>query len=53
MIWHLLPKDDLEEHLENSTCKCLPIAEVLENGDIMIIHNSFDKREIIERLFED
>ena len=52
MIWHLLPIDDLEEHLENSTCKCLPKAEVLENGDIMITHNSFDKREVIERLFE-
>ena len=53
MIWHLLPIDDLEEHLENSTCKCLPNSEILENGDIMITHNSFDKREVIERLFED
>ena len=52
MIWHLLPIDDLEEHEEISTCKCLPKSEVLQNGDIMIIHNSFDKREVIERLFE-
>jgi len=52
MIWHLLPVDDLEEHLEKSTCKCLPNAEILENGDIIIIHNSFDKREVIENLLE-
>jgi len=53
MIWHLLPINDLYEHLEKSTCKCFPKSEVLENGDIMITHNSFDKREVIERLFED
>lgn len=52
MIWHLLPIDDLEEHQENSTCKCLPKSEVLENGDLMIIHNSFDKREIVENLIK-
>jgi hypothetical protein len=53
MITHILPINDLEEHEELSTCKCNPEMEVLENGDMMIVHNSFDKREIIERLFED
>lgn len=52
MIFHILPIDDLEEHLEKSTCKCLPKSEILDNGDIMITHNSFDKREVIECLFE-
>jgi hypothetical protein len=52
MIWHILPNNDLEEHLESSTCKCLPTSEVLENGDILITHNSFDKRELIEKLLE-
>jgi hypothetical protein len=52
MIWHLLPIKDIDEHLEKSNCKCLPVAEVLDNGDIMITHNSFDKREVIECLFE-
>lgn len=51
-IWHLLPIDDLEEHEEESTCKCLPKSEILENGDIMLIHNSFDKREVIEELLK-
>ena len=53
MITHILPINDLEEHKELSTCKCNPEMQVLENGDMMIVHNSFDKREIIERLFED
>ncbi len=49
-IWHILPNNDLYEHLENSTCTCLPKLEILENGDILIIHNSFDRREEIEKL---
>jgi hypothetical protein len=53
MITHILPINDLEEHEELSTCKCSPEMKVLENGYMMIVHNSFDKREIIERLFED
>lgn len=52
MIWHILPINDLEEHTEKSTCKCNPKMEVLEDGDLMLIHNSYDKRETIERLFE-
>jgi len=50
MIYHILPNNDLEEHLEKSTCKCNPNSEILENGDIMIIHNSFDRREVIENI---
>ncbi len=52
MIWHILPINDNDDHLEKSTCKCLPDSELLENGDIMITHNSFDKREIIENIVE-
>jgi len=52
MIWHILPVNDLEEHEDKSTCKCMPSSEVLENGDLLITHNSFDKREIIEEFFD-
>ena len=51
MIVHILPINDLEEHEELSTCKCNPKIEFLENGDMMIVHNSFDRREVIEQLF--
>jgi len=47
-IWHLLPTNDLKEHKEESTCSCEPKTEIIENGDILIIHNSFDGREAIE-----
>ncbi len=52
MIWHILPNNDLEEHLEKSVCHCSPRSEVLENGDILITHNAFDGRELIENLLD-
>lgn len=48
MIFHILPINDLREHEEKSTCDCEPKSEILENGDVMIIHNSFDGREVVE-----
>lgn len=50
MIWNILPENDLKEHIEESTCECGPSVEILENGDMMIIHNSYDGREILEQL---
>ena len=47
-IYHVLPINDIEEHEESSTCKCEPRAEKQENGNIIIIHNSFDGREGVE-----
>jgi len=49
---HILPINDLEEHEELSTCKCNPKL-IEENGELILVHNSFDKREVIERLFKD
>ena len=53
MIWHILPINDIKEHEESSSCHCVPKSEILENGDIMITHNSFDGREFIENLISD
>jgi len=53
MIYHILPTNDLEPHEESSTCKCLPEVEVIDNGDMLIIHNSFDGREQVEKLVQD
>jgi len=53
MIYHILPINDLKPHKESSTCKCLPDVEVLKNGDMLIIHNSFDGREQVEELVQD
>jgi len=45
MIWHILPINDLKEHIELTTCECEPKVEFQPNGDMLIIHNSFDGRE--------
>lgn len=47
MNWHVLPVNDVEEHEELTTCKCEPRVEFIE-GDMLIIHNSFDGREGVE-----
>jgi len=47
-IWHVTPINDLEEHLESSMCKCDPEIKVIENGNVVIVHNSFDGKEAVE-----
>lgn len=45
---HVYPSNDLEEHLlTGSDCKCQPRIEGHE-GELIIIHNSFDGREGVE-----
>jgi len=52
-IWHVLPTKDIEEHTELSTCKCCPRVEKdYENGVVIIVHNSFDGRELVEQANE-
>lgn len=49
MIQHIYPLNDLKEHdTESTICECNPNTEILENGDILIIHNSYDGREGLE-----
>lgn len=45
MIWHILPLNDIKEHIEESICICNPEVEIIHNGDIMIVHNAFDNRD--------
>lgn len=47
MIWHLLPCNDIEEHEESSVCRCGPRVEEVD-GDLLVVHNSFDGREAVE-----
>ena len=44
---HIIPIGDLKEHTEQSTCECMPSAEVV-NGETIIIHYSYDGREYSE-----
>lgn len=47
-MWHIYPVNDLEPHELKSTCHCQPAAQMMEFGDMMIVHNSFDGREGLE-----
>ena len=46
---NILPINDLKEHIESSICECNPSVE-FENGEMIIIHNSYDGRELLEDL---
>lgn len=52
MMIHILPLNDIKLHVENTICECKPNIEILNDGYIMVIHNAFDKREIIEELLK-
>ena len=52
MIHHIYPVNDTQQHdLEAVGCVCAPKI-MFEEGDMLIVHNSFDGREIIEEIEE-
>jgi len=51
MVYHVTPTNDIDEHTEETTCKCKPKVEH-HNGNMVVIHNAFDGRENIEILRE-
>jgi hypothetical protein len=53
MTWNILPCNDLKEHTNDSTCECKPRVEIMEDGDLLCIHNSWDGREYKEQLIEE
>ena len=44
---HVTPIDDTKKHTEDTTCLCNPKVTT-ENGEMIIIHNSYDGREGVE-----
>ena len=46
---NILPNNDLKEHIEDTTCECNPNL-IFENGEMIVIHNSYDGREWKEQL---
>jgi hypothetical protein len=48
-MYNILPVNDLNEHTEDSTCECKPKI-IFENGEMIIVHNSYDGREFVEKL---
>jgi len=53
MNYHVYPKNDSSTHnLEGIVCVCKPEVQFFENGNMLIIHNSFDGREKVELMLE-
>ena len=51
MNWHILPNNDLKEHTESKNCECKPTVRII-NKSMLIVHNSYDGREIVEKEIE-
>ena len=49
---NVLPDNDLRPHKEDSTCECNPKV-IFENGEMIVVHNSFDGREYKEELVKE
>ena len=49
---HVYPLNDLQEHITTGTdCLCSPRIEVI-GATLIIVHNSWDHREIVEQAIE-
>lgn len=46
---NVIPVDDLKAHIESPDCACGPRVTCYDNGNRVIVHNSYDGREITER----
>lgn len=45
---HILPLNDLKEHTESDECECHPTVKHVDGGKV-VVHNSYDGREFLER----
>lgn len=48
-VWHILPVDDLKPHIEALECRCNPKIEIQDNGAMIVVHKSYDGRELKEQ----
>lgn len=46
---HVIPLNDLHEHIMSVSCPCNPTVEVV-GAALIIIHNSWDRREFVEQI---
>jgi hypothetical protein len=48
---NVLPSNDLKDHDESTACECRPRVEMI-NGEMLVIHNAYDNREVVEQANE-
>lgn len=46
---HILPVNDLEEHIEETHCNCNPKI-IINEVELIVVHNSYDGREFEEQI---
>ncbi len=49
MVYHIQPINDTHEHVDSSVCACEPRVQLID-GNMLVIHNSFDGRELLEQI---
>lgn len=42
------PEEDLGSHISSPDCECIPELKNTDEGILMLIHNSYDGRELSE-----
>lgn len=50
---NVVPVNDLKPHIDGPDCTCCPRVTCYENGNRVIVHNSYDGREITERAMDE
>lgn len=48
---NIIPVNDLKEHIGSVGCECSPKV-IFEEGEMIVVHNSYDRRELIEEAIE-
>ncbi len=47
----ITPINDEKEHTSGTTCDCCPRL-IMESGEMIVVHNAYDNREIVEKFYE-
>ena len=48
-VWHVTPINDLKPHIEAVDCPCNPKIEIQDNDGLVVVHKSYDGRELKEQ----
>jgi len=53
-LWavHVVPQDDTKPHTLDLHCECNPRKEVAAKGHLVVIHDAFDGRVVLEQVEE-
>lgn len=49
---HVVPQDDAQPHTIDLHCACNPRKEVAAKGHLVVIHDAFDGRVVVEQAEE-